>query len=72
MSTLDDMMSIRSYPRKVCHDLDFKISLLSGIPYCKMYVIMDLIHLVSQISIQMAFYLTLTTHIQVVCPHWMI
>ena len=71
MSTLDDMMSIRSYPRKVGHDLDFKFS-LSGIPYCKMYVIMDLMHLVSQISIQMAYYLTLTTHIQVVCPHWMI
>ena len=27
MSTLDDMMSIGSYPRKVGHDLDFKISL---------------------------------------------
>ena len=27
MSTLDDMMSIRSYPRKEGHDLDFKISL---------------------------------------------
>ena len=71
MSTLDDMMSIRSYPRKVGHDLDLKIS-LSGISYCKMYVIMDLMHLVSQISIQIAYYLTLTTHIQVVCPHWMI
>ena len=31
---------------------------------------MDLMHLVSQISIQIAYYLTLTTHIQVVCPHW--
>ena len=72
MSTLDDMMSIRSYTRKVGHDLDFESSLLSGISYCKMYVIMDLMHLVSQISIQMAYYLTLTTHIQVVCPHWMI
>ena len=30
---------------------------------------MDLMHLVSQISIQIAYYLTLTTHIQVVCPH---
>ena len=27
MSTLDHMMSIMSYPRKVGHDLDFKISL---------------------------------------------
>ena len=27
MSTLDDMMSIRSYLRKVGHDLDLKISL---------------------------------------------
>ena len=27
LSTLDDMMSIRSYPRKVGHDLDFKFSL---------------------------------------------
>ena len=27
ISTLDDMMSIRSYPRKVDHDLDLKISL---------------------------------------------
>ena len=27
MSTLGDMMSIRSYPRKVDHDLDFKFSL---------------------------------------------
>ena len=72
MSTLHDMMSIRLYPRKVGHDLDFKILLLSGISYCKMYVIINLMHLVSQISIQMAYYLTLTTHVQVVCPHWMI
>ena len=34
--------------------------------------IMDLMHLVSQIGIQMAYYLTLTTHIQVVSPYWMI
>ena len=31
---------------------------------------MDLMHLVSQISIQMAYYLTLTIHIQVVIAYW--
>ena len=34
-----------------------------------MYVIMDLMHLVSQISIQMAYYLTLTTHLYKLYVH---
>ena len=46
---LDNMMSIRSYPRNVGHDLDLKQS-LSGISYCKMYIIMNLMHFASQIS----------------------
>ena len=33
---------------------------------------MDLMHLVSQINIQMAYYLTLTTHVQVVSTYVMI
>ena len=33
---------------------------------------MDLMHLVSQISIQMAYYLTLTTHMPAVSTYWMI
>ena len=37
-----------------------------------MHVIMDLMHLVSQISIQMAYYLTLTTCVQVVSTYGMI
>ena len=40
--------------------------------YIYIYVIMNLMHLASQISIQMAYYLTLTTHIQVASPYWMI
>ena len=40
-----------------------------------MYVIMNLMHLASQINghgMQMAYHLTLTTHIQVVSTYWMI
>ena len=46
---LDDMVLIRSQPKNVGHDLDYKKS-LSGISYCKMYVIMNLMHFSSQIS----------------------
>ena len=47
---LDDMMSIRSKPRKVGQDLDLKIFTLNGISYYKMYVVMNLMHLACQIS----------------------
>ena len=43
-------MLIRSQLRKVGHDLDLKIFIPSDISYCKMYVIMNLMHLESQIS----------------------
>ena len=46
---LHDMMLIGSQTRKVGHDLNFKF-ILSDISYCKMYVIMNLIHMASQIS----------------------
>ena len=45
------MVLIRSRLRKVGHDLDLKIFTLSGIfLYRKMYIIMNLMHLVTQIS----------------------